>query len=286
MAGFAILGGFTSMTGMDAWPWLLLAGAAAGWMDAIAGGGGLITVPALLACGLPPQVALGTNKLQAIFGSGMAAWQYRQAGLVSARACARGILLAFAGAALGAATVQVLGADILRRLLPLLLLGATLLIALRRDFGAAVGRAGSSGTRVDRVAAPLLGFYDGFFGPGTGTFWTVVLVRWGGLELTRATARTKMMNFASNAGALAVFAVTGALDVRIGLLMGCAQAAGAQLGARMAAARGRKFIRPIFLAVVVALTIRVAWDAWRSSPGAEPRGAETSGTASRVAPAP
>lgn len=255
-------------------------------MDAIAGGGGLITVPALLACGLPPHVVLGTNKLQAVFGSGMAAWQYRQAGLVSARACARGILLAFAGAALGAATVRVVTADTLRRLLPLLLLGVTVVVALRPGFGTAATRPRRSTTLLDRVAAPLLGFYDGFFGPGTGTFWTIVLVLWGGLELTRATARTKMMNFASNAGALVVFAVTGTIDVRTGLLMGCAQAAGAQIGARMAAARGQKFIRPIFLAVVVALTARLAWDAWRSAPGSGPHGLETLSAASPVSATP
>ena len=95
------------------------------------------------------------------------------------------------------------------------------------------------------------------------------------MELTRATARTKVMNFASNAGALLVFATAGSIDIAAGLGMGLAQAAGARLGARMAAARGRRFIRPVFLAVVLGLTLRVAWDAWHQSPSPAPTAAPT-----------
>jgi len=255
------------MVGAEAWPWLILAGAAAGWMDAIAGGGGLITVPALLACGLPPHVALGTNKLQALFGSSTAAWQYRKAGLVSARHCLRGLVLAFAGAVAGSWSVQAVAPDALRRLIPLLLLAVTFYFAIRPGFGAPGQGPRWPLLRLEALAAPMLGFYDGFFGPGTGTFWTLVLVAWGGMELTRATARTKVMNFASNAGALLVFAAAGSIDIAAGLGMGLAQAAGARLGARVAAARGRRFIRPVFLAVVLGLTLRVAWDAWQQRPG-------------------
>jgi len=116
------------------------------------------------------------------------------------------------------------------------------------------------------LAAVVLGFYDGFFGPGTGTFWAAALVTGAGLDLAGATARTKFMNFASNAGALAVFAAGGALHVPLGLSMGLAQACGARLGASMAARGGPRFIRPVFLAVVVALIVRLIAEAWQSGP--------------------
>jgi uncharacterized membrane protein YfcA len=249
---------------MEPWAWAMcvLAAGAAGWVDAIAGGGGLLTVPALLAAGLPPHEALGTNKLQAVLGSGTAALQYTRAGLVEPGNCVVGMLAAWAASGVGAAAVQAVDVGLLRRLIPLMLLLVTLWAALRPRFGDRACGQGRVSWGFDLLAGVVLGFYDGFFGPGTGTFWAAVLVSRGGMDLAGATARTKLMNFASNAGALMVFAGAGAMHGGLGLAMGVAQACGARLGARMAAARGVRFIRPVFLAVVVALILRVAWDAW------------------------
>ncbi|GIX49902.1 MAG: UPF0721 transmembrane protein [Limisphaera sp.] len=256
---------------MEPWTWVacVAAAGAAGWVDAIAGGGGLLTVPTLLAVGVPPHEALGTNKLQAVLGSGTAALQYSRAGLVKPRSCLPGMLLAGAAAAGGALAVQALEADPLRKLIPLLLLLATLGTALRPRFGLHPRPQRRVLPKFELLAAVLLGFYDGFFGPGTGTFWAAALVSGAGLDLSAATARTKFMNFASNAGALVVFAAGGALHVSLGLSMGLAQACGARLGACMAARHGPRFIRPVFLAVVVALILRLGWDAWRPAPAGD-----------------
>lgn len=248
------------------WIGVILAAGLAGWMDAIAGGGGLLTLPALLGCGLSPHLALGTNKLQAVLGSGTAAWQFHRSGWLPGRDWIRGFMVACTTGALGSAAVQAVEAGTLRRWIPLLLLGAALVVAVRPRFGALPRQPVRKPNGVEPVAAALLGFYDGFFGPGTGTFWTVTLVTWGGLELTAATARTKVMNLASNLGALVMFAMGGAVHWPLGLAMGLAQATGARLGARMAAARGRRLIRPVFLAVVTALILRLAWDMWRDNP--------------------
>jgi len=253
---------------MEPWTWIacVAAAGAAGWVDAIAGGGGLLTVPALLAAGVPPHEALGTNKLQAVAGSGIAAVRYARAGLVKPGSCLPGMLLAGTAAAGGALAVQAVEPVLLRKLIPLLLLLVTLWTALRPRFGLHPRPQRRVPSGFEPLAAVVLGFYDGFFGPGTGTFWAAALVTGAGLDLAGATARTKFMNFASNAGALAVFAAGGALHVPLGLSMGLAQACGARLGASMAARGGPRFIRPVFLAVVVALIVRLIAEAWQSGP--------------------
>ena len=172
-------------------------------MDSIAGGGGLITLPVLLNLGVDPQHALGTNKLQGTFGSGSASWHFARAGTLPLRECARGFLLTLGGAALGALAVQRLDPSLLRRAIPLLLIAVAVYILLRpqlgeRDLHPRLSRGG-----FDAVFGLSLGFYDGFFGPGTGTFWAMAFVLALGFNLTRATAGAKFMNFASNLGSLA-----------------------------------------------------------------------------------
>jgi hypothetical protein len=244
------------------YPLLCLAAFAAGFVDSIAGGGGLITVPALLGLGLPAPLALGTNKLQATFGSGSAAWHYARAGMVDWSACRRVFILTCAGAGIGTLLVQQLDDTFLRRLIPILLLAVAALMILRPKLGEQ-----DLHPRLNRLAFELccglgLGFYDGFFGPGTGTFWTMAFMLGLGLNLTRATAHTKVMNFASNASSLLVFLVVGQVLFLPGLLMGVAQLLGASLGARMVVRRGTRLIRPIFLTVVLALSVRLLWKAY------------------------
>jgi uncharacterized membrane protein YfcA len=244
------------------YPLLFLAAFAAGFVDSIAGGGGLITVPVLLGLGLPAPLALGTNKLQATFGSGSAAWHYARAGLVDWRECGRGFFITCVGAGVGTLLVQQLDDTLLRRLIPILLLAVAALMILRPRLGEQ-----DLHPRMNRLAFELcfglgLGFYDGFFGPGTGTFWTLALMLGLGLNLTRATAHTKVMNFASNAISLLVFLVGGQVLFLPGLVMGLAQLLGASLGARMVVRRGTRLIRPIFLTVVLALSARLLWKAY------------------------
>lgn len=243
-------------------PLLFATALAAGFVDAIAGGGGLITVPVLLSLGWDPQHALGTNKLQATFGSGSATWHYARAGVVPLGDCRRGAAITFAGAAVGTLVVQRLDPAFLRRIIPILLLAVAGFVLLKPRLGETdvhprLGRAG-----FDLASGLLLGFYDGFFGPGTGTFWALACLLGLGFNLTKATGYTKVMNFASNLGSLLLFLLGGQVYFGAGLVMGAGQLLGAQWGAAMVVRRGARFIRPVFLVVVLALTLKLLYAAY------------------------
>jgi len=244
---------------------LFVAALAAGFVDAIAGGGGLITVPVLLWAGLPEVDALATNKLQASFGSASAVAHYARAGLIDARACALGAVISFLAAVGGAWAVSHFDRELLRRVIPFLLLAIASYTWFRPRLGEAPRQPRMPAAAFGVVFGVLLGFYDGFFGPGTGTFWTMAYVLILGLDLRRATAHTKVMNFASNIGSLACFLALGRGHVhwQTGLVMGAGQWLGARLGARMVIVRGTRFIRPVFLSVVIALTLKLLWDRLR-----------------------
>jgi uncharacterized membrane protein YfcA len=247
------------------WPLLFLTGMAAGFVDAIAGGGGLITLPVILSFGGDPQQALGTNKLQATFGSGSAAWHYGRAGAVNLRESVRGCLLTFLGAALGTLGVQQVGTQVLRIVIPLLLLAVAGYTLLCPRLGHQDRHPRMTRARFDFNFGLLLGFYDGCFGPGTGTFWTMAFVLALGFNLTRATAHTKAMNFASNLCSLLLFAAIGKVDYAAGAAMGVGQWLGARIGSKMVLARGTRFIRPVFITVVLALIVKLLYDAARNS---------------------
>lgn len=243
---------------------LAAAGFAAGFVDSIAGGGGLITVPALMAVGLPPQIVLGTNKLQSSCGTSMAVAHYYRAGLIKTR----GVWMAVAGSFLagmgGALAVSAISNDMLRRMIPWMLAGIVVYTALNRRFGLHPGRAKLSPILFALLFGIVLGFYDGFFGPGTGSFWTLALVAGLGLELKEATGYTKAVNLASNLGSLVIFLAGGAVNFAAAGAMICGQVIGAQLGARLAIRRGAAFIRPVFLIVASILAAKLLWDVWRS----------------------
>ncbi len=241
---------------------LAAAAFAAGLMDSIAGGGGLITVPVLLATGLPPALALGTNKLQASFGSGTALLRYARAGLVPREEVAPAIGFTAVGAGLGTLTVRFLPTAWLTGLIPVLLVGIFLFLLFRPQWGAEARDARWNRLPFYVVFGLGLGFYDGFLGPGTGTFWTVALTGLLGHGLIRATAQTKVANFTSNLVSLAVFALLGQVSWALGLLMGACQALGARIGTRLALSRGTGFIRGVFLAVVAATLIKLLWTAF------------------------
>ena len=244
-------------------PVLFVTGLAAGFVDSIAGGGGLITLPVLLSCGFPPQHALGTNKLQATCGSGSAAWHYAQAKAVPLNDCGRGFVCSLAGAALGTIAVEQLDPSFLRRVIPVLLAAVAIYVLVKPSLGAEDRHARMPRPWFDVLFGLGLGFYDGFFGPGTGTFWAMAYVLWLGFNLTRATAYTKVMNFASNLCSLVFFLLGGKVVFAAGLTMGIGQLAGARIGSRMVIARGTRLIRPIFIAVVLALTAKLIYDNYR-----------------------
>jgi len=244
-------------------PLLFLTALAAGFVDAVAGGGGLITLPVMLGLGFAPQDALGTNKLQATFGSGSAAWHYVEAGVITWRECARGFVLTFIGAGLGALCVQQIDASILKRVIPLLVAGVAFYALLKPQLGEHDLHPRMTRGLFDLVFGLGLGFYDGFFGPGTGMFWAMAFVLGQGFNLTRATGATKVMNFASNIASLIMFILGGHVLYVAGLVMGAGQLLGARLGSRMVVKRGAKFIRPVFISVALAITAKLLYDSFK-----------------------
>jgi uncharacterized protein len=245
---------------------VVLAGGLAGFVDSIAGGGGMITLPALLAAGLPPHLALGTNKLQSSFGSLTASLRYRAAGIVRFRDMVPGIAATAAGAGIGALAVGAVDSGLLRLLIPLLLLAILVFLLLRPRFGLAQAESRVAWLPFWIIAGLSLGFYDGFFGPGTGTFWAMALVGLAGLDMRAATAHTKVANFTSNLISLAVFLAAGSVRLQIGLAMGAAEIAGAWAGSHLVLRRGAAFVRAVTLAVTAVMIAYVVLRYWVRNP--------------------
>ena len=239
---------------------LVVAAFAAGFIDSIAGGGGLITVPALMLAGLPPVTALATNKVQALFGSGMAAITYARAGLVDVRRQWVAALISFSGALIGALFASSLPTDVIRLGLPVLLIGVAIFFAFKKGL--------DDVDRVQRITpllftiafVPLIGFYDGLIGPGTGAFFMIGFVSLAGYGVLKATAHTKLLNFASNIGGLTGFLLVAKPFWLLGLAMGAAQVAGAYVGSTLASRVGAKLIRPVLVVASTALALRLLWD--------------------------
>lgn len=238
---------------------LLLTASIAGFIDAIAGGGGLLTVPALLAAGLPPATALGTNKLQACGGSFAASLYFVQKGAVRLRDFRFCIAMTFIGAAAGAVAVQMMDIESLKVLLPFLVL----LIGLYFLFSPNIGTGGKQ--RLSYFAFALtaalgIGFYDGVFGPATGSFLTLAFIALLGFNLPQAVAHAKVLNFTSNAASLLFFILGGAVVWQLGLLMMCGQIVGGNLGARVVVGNGKKIIRPLLVAVSFAMVAKMLYE--------------------------
>jgi uncharacterized membrane protein YfcA len=229
---------------------LFLAGLSAGTIDAIAGGGGLITLPVLLSTGMPPQMAFGTSKIQGMVGTFTAARHYHRHGLIKFNSIYLGLFFGLLGSALGATTAQALSGDVLRILIPIFLTAILFYMVLSPKVG--------HQDEEPRMREPLffmlfgfaLGCYDGFFGPGTGSFWMFCLAFFLGYNLMKATAYTKIFNLNSNLIATICFAIGGNIDYRIGLVMAAGQFVGSKIGATLAIKNGARLIRPVFLVVI------------------------------------
>ncbi|CAA9491086.1 MAG: Transmembrane protein YfcA [uncultured Sphingomonadaceae bacterium] len=245
--------------GPDVVALLLFAAFVAGCIDAVAGGGGLITLPALLGAGLPPVAALGVNKAQSSFGVAAALLAYTRRGLVDFAGLRWTVLAVFLGSGLGTFLIMDLNAGVARAIIPLLLLGASayFLLSPKMDEVERHRRLGPAGFG---ATAAAIGFYDGFFGPGTGSFFALALVALLGFGVTRATANTKLLNFTSNVASLYLLALGGAVLLPLALLMAAASMAGATLGARLALRFGARLIRPLLVVISLGLTARVLLD--------------------------
>jgi uncharacterized membrane protein YfcA len=234
----------------------------AGFIDAIAGGGGLLTLPALLTAGLPPHLVLGTNKLCATFGSATASFTFYRRKLFDPRQWRFALVATAIGAALGAGLAHLIPAQWLNQLLPLVVFACGLYLLFGRVPVTPLANAAPIANGRQWPQGLVLGFYDGVAGPGTGAFWTVSNMLLYPLDLLRASGVARSMNFVSNGMALAVFIISGQVAWALGIGMGLALMIGAYLGARTAIQGGSKFIRPIFLMVVLVLSLRLAWQHW------------------------
>lgn len=241
---------------------LALVAFVAGFIDAIAGGGGLLTIPALLTAGLPPHLVLGTNKLCATFGAATASYTFYRRQLFSPRLWRNGLLGTAIGALLGASLAHWLPAAWLNQMLPVVVFACGLYLLCSGPPHATPAPAAVMPRGRQWPQGLALGFYDGVAGPGTGAFWTVSNLLLYPLDLLRASGVARSMNFVSNAMALAVFIVHGQVAWLLGICMGLALMAGAFFGARTAIKGGNRFIRPVFILVVLALTARLAWQHW------------------------
>ncbi|GHA37429.1 TSUP family transporter [Photobacterium aphoticum] len=236
---------------------LFLVASLAGFIDAIAGGGGMLTVPALLSAGIPPTQALATNKLQSSFGSFSAALYFVRNGLVNLRDMRIAIACTFVGSLLGATLVQVLDAGILTNLIPVLLFAIALYFLFVPSDTTGGGEPKLSELGFALTVGVGVGFYDGFFGPGTGSLFTVCFVLIAQLGIVEATARTKVLNFTSNLAALLLFIMAGLPIWEVGLAMAAGGFMGARMGAKVVVTRGRKFIRPMVVLVSMSMAIKL-----------------------------
>jgi hypothetical protein len=233
----------------------------AGLVDAIAGGGGLLTVPALLLAGLPPHVALATNKGQSVFGAAAALARYARSPLLDRERAPAGFCAGLLGAVAGVLLVQAIAPVVLRPLILVLLVAAVAVVIGVRPPQAGERRARPLALTV--LVAGAIGAYDGFFGPGTGTFLILAGTLLWRTPYDAASADAKVVNFASNLGALAVFAVHGQVLWAVALAMGTAQLAGGWLGAHLVVRRGAGLVRMVVVLVGLALIARLAWGLWR-----------------------
>ncbi|WP_293572936.1 TSUP family transporter [Phaeobacter sp.] len=241
---------------------LLLVAAAffAGFIDAVAGGGGLITVPVLLLAGANPITALATNKIQGLFGSATAALSYARGGHVNLREQAGSALIAGFASVVGALLITILPTDWIRLILPVLLIGIAVFFATKKGLDDSDRARRISPALFAVTIVPLCGAYDGLLGPGAGSFYMLGFVSLAGYGILRATAHTKLLNFASNAGALMAFAVVATPWWGVGLAMGAAQIAGARAGAGLAQNKGAVVIKPLLVLTSLVLALRLLWD--------------------------
>lgn len=241
---------------------LCAASLTAGVVDAIAGGGGLITLPAVLATGLPPHLALGTNKGQSVFGSFASMVRYARAGMLRGQLAAVTFPLGLMGSFLGAGLVLLMRPEVLKPVVLTLLVAVAAFLAFRR--GPPPAERPEPPRRrlltLGAVIALLIGTYDGFFGPGTGTFLIIAFSGLLGHSLTKASADAKVVNFASNLAAVSLFAYRGVVLWHVALPMAVAQFTGGWIGAHLAVRGGDKLVRRVVLLVVVALALKLGRD--------------------------
>lgn len=230
---------------------------AAGFIDTIAGGGGLIALPALLLANVPPLQALATNKLQGTFGTLTSSAIMLSKKVVTWRSVRKAFVMSLIGSALGTLLVHLIDAELLMLLIPLVLISIALYFGLNKQVGHTETEPRISESSYQYAVVPLIGFYDGFFGPGTGSLFTFTNVALMGKTLIKATANAKCLNFASNIVSLCIFIATGYISWVIGGVMVLGQIIGARLGSHVVLNHGQSWIRPLIVSICVLMCIKL-----------------------------
>ncbi|QDP41839.1 TSUP family transporter [Radiobacillus deserti] len=238
---------------------LFIVAAVAGWVDTIAGGGGLLTIPAMLLAGLPPATALATNKLQGSSGTLVSTLYFLKKGAVNVKAILLAVLMTFIGAVFGGWLLLQINAEYLLLILPFLLISIGLYFLFSPKVDDIDRKAKIKFSVFSLTFAPILGFYDGFFGPGTGSLMAVAFITLCGFGAPKATAHAKVLNFTSNVAALLSFLLFGQIAWVVGLVMMSGQVVGSVIGARMVLAKGASIIKPVVVSVCFAMAIQVIW---------------------------
>ncbi|MEJ7925485.1 TSUP family transporter [Sphingobium sp. AN641] len=238
---------------------LMLAALMAAFIDAIAGGGGLLTLPALMAAGVPPVAAVATNKLQSSIGTAGTCYAYARAGHMNLGAYKWPVVAAFFGSVGGAWLVQRISPNILAGLMPALMIALAAYFTFSPKLSD-MDRKARAGTVALSLAVGLVGFYDGFFGPGAGAFYATIFLALGGLSLIRATAQTKAANLASNVAGLLTMIHGGHVVWIAGFAMAIGSVIGGQIGSRTAMRFGSRIIKPLLIVMSLALTAKMLID--------------------------
>lgn len=241
---------------------LAVIGLIAGFIDTIAGGGGMITLPAYLMAGLPPHLALGTNKLSGAMSVGNAARIFIHKKIFQPRYWQPAMIAVFCGGVAGSTLVHFLSGAFIKSLMPAVIIGLAIYVALPKKYGAVIHANYQPRALSSSVMGVLLGFYDGFIGPGVGSFWVVALMAVYKINMVEATGIAKLMNFLSNLAALIMFICFGSVRYGLGLVVAAAMMAGAFLGAHSTIRWGAAFVRPLFLIIVFSIAIVLAWQTW------------------------
>jgi uncharacterized membrane protein YfcA len=247
--------------------WLILCavGFIAGLIDAIAGGGGMLTIPTLLTTGLPPHVALGTNKLAASFGSVTASITFYRKKLFDPKFWQLSLIYTAIGAVLGTIAVGFITKGFLEKYIPIIII-VTAFYTLFSKTVLTESHGLPEPTKkfkiTQRIQGFVLGFYDGVAGPGTGAFWTASSSALYKINILLSSGLARSSNFVSNFCSLLTFIYFGYVNVIIGLSMGVFIMLGAAIGAQWAIKFGNRFIRPIFIVVVISMSLNLAYQAW------------------------
>ena len=224
-------------------------------IDSIAGGGGLLTTPSMLLVGISPLNVLATNKFQSCFGTFTSTYNYYKNGLLVDNKKILYFVLSFVGSSIGTLLVSKISNDTLESIIPILLIGAAVFFITNK--GPSEVKTNEKLLILFNLFIFAIGFYDGFFGPGTGSFFVLTFIIIKGANIMQSTAITKLLNFASNFAAFIIFALQGYVIWYLGLVMAVAQIAGAFTGSRFAIRNGEKVVRPVLVIVSILLSLRI-----------------------------